>query len=184
MQLNIYIYIFKQLSSFEKNRLHSIAFILLLQTGGLWLVYKAQQYYVRNQMEESLNNKETIFQKLSLSLNDFQKDKINDHEVSINGKMYDIKSISIKKNKVELLAVNDLKEESIIEKINRSLNDGNQQNQELPNHLFKLLTLFYISPATDRNFLFQQKQQNIWQSLYEIIISHEPGISSPPPRLS
>ncbi len=169
------------------NQLKKIGFIvllsiLLLQTGGLWLIYKAQQYYVQNEMEESLNNKETIFQNLSLSLNDFQKDKVNDHEVSINGKMYDIKSINIKGNKVELLAVNDIKEESIIEKINRSLNNGDQQNQELPNHIFKILTLFYISPTTGYNFLFQVKRQHILPSFCEIIISHKSGISSPPPR--
>ena len=154
-----------------------------MQTGGLWLIYKTEQYCVQNEMEESLNSKETIFQKLSLSLNDFQKDKINDHEISINGKMFDIKSISVKGNKVELLALNDSKEESIIENINKSGNNGDQQNQELPTRLFKLLALFYISPSTDHNFLFYKKQQNILQSLCEIFISYKSGVSSPPPWL-
>lgn len=157
--------------------------ILFMQTGGGLLIYKIQQYFVHREMEQALNNKATRFQQLTLSLSDFQKGKINDHEISIKGKMYDVKSIEIRGNKVELLVINDTREENILEDIKKSINTSNQQNKEHPYHFVKVLTLLYITPATDNIFLLEKNKQNIFRSPCEIIISYKPGISSPPPRL-
>ena len=157
--------------------------ILFMQTGGGLQIYKIQQYCVQREMEQALNNEGTLFQQLTLSLSDFQKGEINADEISINGKMYDIKSLEIRGDKVELLVINDTREENILEDIKKSINSSNQQNKEHPYHFVKVLTLLYITPVTDNIFLLEKNKQNIFRSPCEIIISYKPGISSPPPRL-
>ena len=134
-------------------------------------------------MEQALNNEKTSFQKLILSLNEFEKGKINKDEIIFNGSMYDVKSIKILGDSVEMLAINDIKEENIIENIKKLVNANDLQNKDLPNQFVKLLTLVYISPTSNYNFLSQKKRQNIFKPLCEIIISHKSSISSPPPEL-
>ena len=157
--------------------------ILIIQAGGGLLIYKIQQYYVQMEMERALNNEETSFQQLTLSFNDFQKGKINAHEISFDGKMYDIRSIKISGDKVELLVINDTKEENIIENIKRSVNPNDQQNKGLPSQFVKLLTLVYVVPATDPDLLLQKKQRHIFVPFCDIIVSHKSDITAPPPKL-
>ena len=151
--------------------------------GGVLLIYKIQQYSVQHEMELALNNRETLFQKLTLSLNDLQKSRINAHEIAFNGKMYDVRSINITGDRAELLVINDTKEENIIENIKNSVNTNNQQNKGLPNLLANLFSLLYISPESNYSFLLQEDQQIIFQPLCQIIISHKSDITSPPPKL-
>lgn len=154
-----------------------------MQIGGGLFICKMQQQLVRYKMEQALNNEKTSFQKLILSLNEFEKGKINKDEIIFNGSMYDVKSIKILGDSVEMLAINDIKEENIIENIKKLVNANDLQNKDLPNQFVKLLTLVYISPTSNYNFLSQKKRQNIFKPLCEIIISHKSSISSPPPEL-
>ena len=151
--------------------------------GGVLLIYKIQQYSVQHEMELALNNRETLFQKLTLSLGDFQKSRINAHEIVFNGKMYDLRSINISGDKAELLVINDTREENIIENIKNSVNTNNQQNKGLPHLLANLFTLLYIPTVSNLSFLLKEKQQNNFPSFCEYIISHKSDTSSPPPKL-
>lgn len=68
-------------------------------------------------MQQTLENGHARFQKITLSRTDYEKGKINGHEICLSGKIYDIKTMSIHGDSVELLAINDTDEENILEKI-------------------------------------------------------------------
>ena len=97
--------------------------------------------------------------------------------------MYDVKSVHIFNNKVELLAVNDSKEDYIIDALGKSVGGNEKQNKELPTQLAKLLTLDYIFPCTENIILCCNQKQNNFYSLRDNIISYTIEISSPPPRI-
>ena len=61
----------------------------------------------------------------------------------------------------------------LIENIKNSVNENSQQNKELPNHLVKMLTLFYTSPNTEHIFLLQENHHHNFSPFCEIIISHK-----------
>ena len=134
-------------------------------------------------MQRVVANKATRFQKLTLSLSDYKKAKINSHEISVNGKMYDVKSISMSGDKVELLAINDSREDDIIDALGKSVGGNEKQNKELPGRLARLLTSDYIFPSPIHIFLPEKNKQNNFYSLRENIISNSIEISSPPPRI-
>ncbi len=161
-------------------------FICLLQSGGMILIFRFQQYCVQNGMEQELNDKQTRFSKLILSVPDFQKSRISSHEISLNGEMYDVKSIKYSDNKVELLVIKDTKEESIIANIKLLVNNSGQRSP-LPDNLIKLLTLDYTCPHSTNVFLLQdqviQLQRTFNFPFCENIISFKCEISSPPPKL-
>ena len=157
--------------------------ILLMQMGGRLLIYTIQQYSVQNEMEQVLEDGETNFLKLTLSSDDYNKGKISPHEIFVDKKLYDVKSVKFSGDKVELLVVNDIKEENIIENISKSVNTGGLQSKEHPFHFVKVLNLLYIAPPIDNDLLFKATVLNVFQLTCETILSYKPGISSPPPRL-
>ncbi len=157
--------------------------ILLLQAGGMLLIYKIQQYYVQDEMMQSLNNNKTQFQKIILTLGDYQKCRINASEIIINHNLYDVKSVNISGTNVVLLALNDSKEENILMKIAEFTNSTRQPNSVLFNNLNHLISLNYIPPeAYNRFFIYSSiiDKFNLFTLNY---ISTFPEILTPPPRI-
>ncbi|MDZ4757184.1 MAG: hypothetical protein SGJ10_03465 [Bacteroidota bacterium] len=142
-----------------------------------------QQCYVQYDMHEKLKNDETAFEKFTLSRNDFEKGKINDDEIKINDRLYDIKSVNMIGDKVEFLAFNDTDEEAVLAKIKNIVNANSEQNTELPNQLIKLLSLIYLPANYCHHPVFAGLQQNFFHNYSETIISHTSEICSPPPEL-
>lgn len=161
-----------------------LLFVLLLQAGGMLFIYRAQQCFVKYEMQKILNDSRTNFEKITLSLTDFKKCKINSEEISLNGKMYDIKSVSIVGDKAELLVVNDTWEEEIVVHINKFFNRNNQPNTSDSKKLQQLLTMKYLSPANENFFLVPVFSIVIFPSLDYHCRSACFDIPSPPPKLS
>ena len=158
--------------------------ILLMQTGGILLFYKAQQAIVQKEMERDIDEIGTSSQKLSLTTKEYAVNKINDHEISISGKLYDIKSVKTLNGKIELVVINDTREEKILEDIKKLAETCNRHNKNLPNHCFNLLTLFYIFTETADTSHELLCLTTAFQNYSDVVISHQPGIQSPPPKLS
>ncbi len=127
--------------------------LLLLQAGGMLFVYKMQQSFVRYEMQQVLNNTETRFQKMRISLSDYKKNKINEAEIRINQKLYDVKSVNMLVDDVELLLINDKEEENILEEIKNFFGQHNQSSSRIPDQLQELLSLDYLSPEKVRLLL-------------------------------
>lgn len=157
--------------------------ILFLQLGGLLLLYKVQQYKIQYEMKEALYEDGAELQKLILSIAEFEKSKIDKHEIYYKGKMYDFKSAIIKNNTVELLVINDAKEEILYDLIRDLFTGTDKQKNKLPNQLSKLLTLTYLS--SDKYIrLFPPIHKNIFSVFTENIISADKKVSSPPPDVA
>lgn len=168
------------------KKIGCIAFIsiFLMQSGAVLLIYMMEQTYVQSEMLEKIKSSQTEFQKLTLTVTEFHKCKINAHELSCNGKMYDYESAVVVGSTVELLVINDISEENILEKIRAFTNNPSHQNNQLPNQIIKLLTLTYLCPTANNKFFFPELQQNIFLSICENIVSFSSKILSPPPELA
>ena len=134
-------------------------------------------------MERDIDGMETCSEKISISLKEYATNKINDKEIFIKGKLYDIKSVNFSKGVAELLVVNDTKEEKILENIKKLAESNHQHGKNLPYHFLNLTALYYIyseSPGTSLLLIFLR---TLFQSYCESITSHYPGIQSPPPKI-
>lgn len=157
--------------------------ILLLQAGGILLVYKMQQYAVTREMQQSLNERKTCFQKITLSFFDYQKSKINAREICISGKMYDIKSINISEGIVVLLVIHDSKEENIISKIKKFAGRANQPGSDLPTKLQQLLSMCYLTPHSCSMFFIPSFSINHFPFSRLNLVTNDSEINTPPPQL-
>jgi len=156
----------------------------MLQSGGLLLIYKVQQSYVQDEMKQSLSSNTCKFQKIILSFDVYQKCKINSNEVKINEKLYDVKSVKASGSNIELLVINDSREENIIAKIAEFTNNVPHSNNAITNNLRQLLSMNYISQEAYSGFF--SYPSSVAKILFSVtyVISNFPEIPTPPPRLA
>jgi hypothetical protein len=155
----------------------------VLQAGGILFIYTVRQYSVQKEMEEVLNSAETQFETITLSISEYQKSRVNAHEISLDGEMYDIKSLTVKGNVVELRAVHDSKERNILKGIKDYSNQTNHPDKNLPNQLQQLLSLNYIANAGGKLCIIPSSSINIFAFSDPAIVSNNADISTPPPKL-
>ncbi len=154
-----------------------------MQVGGLSLICKIQQGIVQDQMEQMLGNNATVFDTLTIPLADFEKIKTNPNEMSLQGKMYDIKTIKIKGDKVELQVLNDAKEERIFDHLKTLASQQPAKNKSQANCLLDLIGLMYVFSGSSVAHPLSPPAQPTYHPLCEMIISQTKSVFSPPPEM-
>ena len=134
-------------------------------------------------MFDKLNDPDSKFEILSLSLVEFNNSKVNSHEICYNGEMYDVKSADFKYDHVKLVVLHDKYEKNIIEKIKNYFNSNSKHDTKIPNHLIKLLSSAYDLPSTEFSCRLNEIYQNIFQYFSESLLCPHFEISTPPPRI-
>jgi hypothetical protein len=154
-----------------------------LQAGGMLFIYTVRQSHVRRGMQEVLNRRSTQFERMTLSVSEYQKSKINAKEIFVEGKMYDVKSMTVKGDAVELLVVHDIKEENVLKRIKDFSKRTEQPNNDLPNQLQHLLTLNYLSPCVEGLFFVPYLLIHVFPFSSLNIVSNNSDILTPPPEV-
>ena len=125
----------------------------------------------------------STFEKLVLTPDEYKKCRINSREISYNGNMYDVNSVKIYTDKVELFVINDSKETGILEAIKDFVHETSQHNKGYPNIIQHYFSLNYISPETDYTLLIAPFFEQIFPDTKSDIISNDSDVSTPPPEL-
>ena len=160
----------------------ALAILCLLQSGGLLFLHQFSQCIARLEMKQVLRDPETRYEKITVSIHDFEEGKINADEMVLHGKMYDIKAFHTTGNQVEILAVWDPKEERLVEKIKKLIGLNSWYDSKMANQLFVLLSLVYISSGSGNAFLFPESKSREHLNQAENICYRPAEISSPPPE--
>ncbi len=130
-----------------------------------------------------LKNDGIEFEKLILSKSEFIEAKVNDFEIFYKGKMFDFKSADITGEMVELLVINDTKEEGIIDLINEIFDNEDKQGNKIPGQLTQLTGMTYLVSGNDLHFMVFQTKQNYFRSHEIKLTPFYNDIASPPPKL-
>ena len=147
------------------------------------LIYKVQQFSVQYKMRLALNESEISFERLILNIDEYRKSRLNSREISYKGNMYDVKSVNITGDSVELLVINDVKEKILLQEIKDFLQKSNQSKKELPDQLQKFLSINYIAADEGRMIYIPSFSSNIFQHPDFNICPDHSDIHSPPPKL-
>lgn len=156
--------------------------VVLMQSGGIVVFYRIRQLSIKYAMMQELRNEEKNLENIVLSISEFEKCRINRHEIRYQGNMYDIKSSHIKGGNITLVVVNDKKEANILKKLNQIADNEDENKKQFPDKLLKFMTLLYVCPEpsaltfiTSESVLFEQKSDKDYFFLADS--------SSPPPKL-
>jgi hypothetical protein len=153
--------------------------LLILQSGGLYIAFKLQQYAAKSIMSMTMDREETIYQPMTLSRIDYEKSLVEKNEIYYQGKMYDIKSKTFSGDSVTMMVIHDEKEGKIFKKVRKLLTHGSTKT---PDTLLRLLSLHYFHPfLLDSKMIFTSS--TIQQPLFsEALIFRSTEVLSPPPK--
>jgi hypothetical protein len=151
-----------------------------LQSGGLFIAFKLQQYSAKAIMSVTMDRKETVYQPMTVSRTDYEKSLVEKNEIFYQGKMYDIKSKIFSGDSVVMRVIHDEKEGKIFKKVKKLLTHGPKKTTDT---LLRLLSLHYFHPfQSDSKMIFTSS--TIQQPLFsEALIFRNSNVLTPPPEL-
>jgi hypothetical protein len=160
-----------------------LLFILLLQAGGLLVVFRLQQNIIRHRMARIIESEPSNTESLTISLEEYKDCRVDRREICYKGHLYDIVSLQYTQNGVELKVIPDTREEAIAGKV-RLLEeqDKNRQKQDLPQQVLKFNSQVYLSPGTQDNPIIHDAIEIKYPVLREDNYFIYRKTLSPPPR--
>ncbi len=156
--------------------------LIFLQVGGGYIYFFARLSSIRMEMRQQLKSLpvEELTQ-LTLSESDFEKAKVDDHEIKVTGKMYDIAWIEREDGKVLVYAKQDEAEDNLLSFIQEIVHRSANDKKPMPNQFIQLLTLDFI--LTENELPKNSSINIIHSSGYAHAAYGNPSpVDSPPPR--
>ena len=122
-------------------------------------------------------------QHMHLKLKDYKKDICGSSEISVKGRMYDVQSVTIMGQYVDLLVISDMCEQEIVDEIVKSVKRTNPQSRKIPQPLVEFYcdnnTLF---AANNIAYMLPSRGQLHGDAIAGILCGNSPDIPSPPPQ--
>jgi hypothetical protein len=147
--------------------------------GGLW-IFKFQQQFNYWQVQQELESSQHLAV-LNLNIDDYEKSKTGENEISLNGKMYDISSAFVKGNMVLLVCMEDLAEDNLIDSFNEQDEKKSKQGgSDL--QLLKFLSLVYIETRQIHTLHFSDADKLYFSAYNRFYSPTVIAVESPPPK--
>ncbi len=156
--------------------------LLLLQAAGCYVYFIARLTAIRIEMREQLNHlPDDQLTLLTLTFEEYQKAKVDDHEVKVNGKMYDIARLIVQKDKVLVYAKHDEAEDNLLSFLDEIVKRSTNDKKPVPSQLEQLLTLIFL--PTENQLPVNSSVALIHATEYtRSFLAFDRMIDSPPPR--
>lgn len=156
--------------------------VFLTHLVGFYAYFVVRQAQIRQEMREKIGSLPSdqleIFE---LSLEEYQKIKINDHEVRIDGKMYDHSTPKFEKGKIILFAKHDQAEDNLISLLSEIANRAANDNQPVPSSLMNFLSLQFI-PVSTLQMFSPCESINMTDNYHANLVWQYYPIDAPPPK--
>jgi hypothetical protein len=168
---------------FKKALSVFVLIIFLAHFAGFYIYFFTQLQVVRQEMRAKLKAlPPEELELFTLSTSEYQKAKVEDHEIKIVGKMYDIARIVEKNGKVLVYCLHDKAEDGLLSFLDKILKLPLKDKKTSP-QLVKFTILSYILPSTPRWGNSAPKLLNVFTHYHLHFSSFFPSLESPPPRL-
>lgn len=156
---------------------------MLCNGAGFYVYYVLQLQQIRMEMRHALKQiPDHLLECIKLSNNDFEQAKVEDHEVKVGGKMYDIARIRIKDDSVYVYCLHDEKEDDLIALVDYLVSCPVGKKDSMPGVVIHFLSLTFLIPVTE----FELKKANVAEAAstpYTVCTySFFKEINSPPPQ--
>jgi hypothetical protein len=156
--------------------------ILLLQVAGSYVYFMVRLAGIRQEMREQLKNKpDEELTLLKLTQEEYKISRVEDHEVKVNGRMYDIARITVKDNHVLVYALHDEAEDNLLAFLNEMVDRSSKDKKPVPPQLLNLLTLQFVIIETSTPSQTGIQIEHLTPYL-TAVSAVDGGLEAPPPR--
>ncbi len=132
------------------RRVFALALTILLsvQIAGFYLFLAGRLAYLHAQSRVLLRQKPIeLLERIELSEPEYRQVRVNEREIKVNGKMYDIGRLERMGGRVIVYAEHDKAEDNLMAFIHEILKRAAADDSPLPAQLGKLLSLHYVPAA-------------------------------------
>jgi hypothetical protein len=127
-----------------------ILVIMLFNGAGFYIYYALHLRQIRMEMREALKYlPENELEIIKLSHEQFFEAKVEEHEVKVGGKMYDIARVLTMNDSLYVYCLHDEKEDNLIAFLDHVSSVPCNQNSSIPAALAKLIVISYDVPANN-----------------------------------
>lgn len=166
------------------KKLFAIAFVslFLLHFAGVYTYFGVRLMAIRQEMKAKLKTlPDEQLEKIVLSKKDFQKIDIEENEIELNGKMYDIAKVEEKGNQYIVYALHDEHEDNLLSFLDEIVKRSSNDKKPVPSQLLQFISLVFIPSSNSFSFgqTITEKHFCLYSNLYS---SFRSSIESPPPK--
>jgi len=156
--------------------------LLLLQVAGCYVYFIVRLAAIRTEMRDQLKYlPEDQLTLLTLTPEEYQNAKVDDHEVKVDGKMFDIARMKTTKNHVLIYAVHDEAEDNLLSFLEEITKRSGNDKKPVPSQVVQLITLIFIHP--ENQLPVNSSIALIHATEYtRSFLAFDRMIDSPPPR--
>jgi hypothetical protein len=157
---------------------------MLVNGAGFYMYYAIQLQQIRTEMREALKVAPIdSLQVLILTTEQYKTSKVDEHEVRVNGKMYDIARIKLIQNKVHVYCIHDKDEDNLIVFLSEIISKPLKDKNNIPQPILKFLALSYLLPENVDVLLYVTEPVLNYATYRFTEITFQNRIKSPPPRV-
>jgi hypothetical protein len=154
----------------------------LVYFAGFYIYFILRLTEIRSEMRSQMRAlpKEQLHQ-LILSPADFEKSKVEDDEIKVDGKMYDIAWVETTNKEVTVYCLHDEAEDNLLSFLDEILKNASNDKKQLPSGIFSLLEMDVLPKIlnTSSKDVALQKGFTAYKCYVNDFI---PLLNTPPPR--
>jgi type II secretory ATPase GspE/PulE/Tfp pilus assembly ATPase PilB-like protein len=149
------------------------------------MLFQGEKCIHRWHMQKSLAERSEITDEFFFTEKEFKQVQLNNKEIQVEGKIYDMVSIERIEGKVQVRAIHDSEEEKINEKFSNLLNDqsASDSDKEIYNQIQKLITLSYLLPTSDIHLILLENRIQHYRDHRFSSSKYHFELNCPPPEL-
>lgn len=157
--------------------------ILLMQVVGCYVYFISRLTAIRIEMREQLKLlPEDQLTRLILTREEYLTAQVDNHEVKVNGKMYDIARVVQRGDQIMVYAIHDEAEDNLHSFLEEMVNRSENDNKPIPTQLSQLLTLTFFLQVAPKPFGIEYQIIHHATVYSEIQYFITRSILTPPPR--
>jgi hypothetical protein len=157
--------------------------VFLAHFAGFYIYFFVQLKQVREEMRAQLKQMPADkLELIKLSISDFEKAKVEEHEIKVSGKMYDISRIEKVGDTLFVYCLHDEAEDNLLAFLDKILTVP-LKDKSAPSQVLKFTSLTFILPASP-NVQPVLSIQSLPATLYKVGTStFVLSLDSPPPKV-
>jgi hypothetical protein len=166
------------------KRITSIVFLLLFlfNFAGIYFYFGVRIFTIKQEMRAALKNKpDSELTRLELPVAEFERSRVDEHEVKVNGKMFDIARIQFAGDRVIIFCLHDEAEDNLLSFLDAVSSRAHNDKHPVPGTIVQFLSLtflvtYFTFDASTVDYSFAETHYN--ESMNSLPIE----VISPPPR--
>lgn len=166
------------------KRIATIFFLglLVLQVAGCYVYFMVRLSAIRTEKRAELKLlPDSALTVLTLTPAEFKQARVEEHEVKVAGKMYDIARIKLREGLVHVYGIHDEAEDNLLSFLNELVKRSTNDKKPIPEQLVNLLALEFLLEINSLPVNCSQPitHQSIYQNVISTVFHNS---ETPPPR--